>query len=115
MSELYIFKIDLDVKLDEEDYKLWKATRIAIIKELGLRFMMMLKHDSASRGHHIFIHAESDEEISDDRLNFIQFLLGDDQIRYKINKDRIQRGTSWDKANILFSRVLEKRRYDKRK
>lgn len=115
MAKLYVFKIDIDIKLNEEEYRLWKLTRIAIIESLAIRFVFMLKHDSSCRGHHIFIHCESDGSISDERLNFIQFLLGDDQTRYKINKGRLERGTSWEKANILFSRVLEKRLYDKRK
>lgn len=111
----YVLKIDLDVRLDEGELGIFRHTRRLIANGLNISILSFITHDSASRGHHFFIRVESPNILTPEELNFAQFLMGDDQTRYKINKERLEKGIPWKLANVLFSRVIERRSYDKRK
>lgn len=109
MTSTHILKIDLDVKLNDEEYAIFEKTRYAILECLGYRVERVIKHGSGFRGHHIYIHFKSDKKLTPKDLNLLQLMCGDDQTRYYINKERISTGMSWRKANILFSRILERK------
>lgn len=111
----YVLKIDLDIKLTKSEIKSFEQTRKAIADSLRITIKSFVMHESSKRGHHAFIHISSYDCLIPETLNFYQFLMGDDQTRYKINKDRLEKGIPWDLANVLFSRVIERRSYDKRK
>jgi len=100
-------KIDLDVKLGEEEKSYWNHSRRIIIESAGGKVMDVITTDT-DRGQHTVINWLTKEEWSEQQLNFMQLLLGDDQTRFKINRQRLERGISMKDANILFSRVLQR-------
>jgi ABC-type histidine transport system ATPase subunit len=105
---IYTAKVDLDVKLvEEEEKKWWELTRANMLSFFGHIIVDVITTET-DRGMHTIINYLSDVEISDKDQNFIQLLLGDDQTRFKINRQRLERGISMEKANILFSRVLQR-------
>jgi len=103
----YVLKIDVDLKLSDEELEMFIETRKAIAEKLGIAIRDIVSHES-KRGYHFFFHIDADSGVTEKTLNFYQFLFGDDPTRYKINRMRIEKGIPWDKANILFSKVLEK-------
>jgi len=102
MSKL---KVDLDVKVPERLLKSWIETRQAIIHALGYSwhgYDVFATH----RGYHIYIYIK--EKLPDEEENNVQFLLGDDHHRFKINSWRIARGVKrWNK---LFHEVIYRRK-----
>ena len=104
---IYTAKIDLDVKLDEIERGVWEISRKLIIEGFGYT-VVDINTNETDRGLHTIINYLCMVKISDKHKNFIQLLLGDDVIRYKINTRRIEKGISFEKANILFSKVLER-------
>ena len=106
---IYTAKIDLDIKLDKEWMKCWwEESRVAIIEEVILAYVVDINTVDTDRGAHTTINFICEQEWSGEDLNFMQLLLGDDIIRYKINQRRIEKGISFEQANILFSKVLER-------
>ena len=105
---IYTAKIDLDVKIYKEDIEYWEQSRKAILEYFTHCTLIDINTTYTDRGLHTVINYLYDRAISDENLNFIQLLLGDDIIRYKINARRIEKGISFEKANILFSKVLER-------
>ena len=110
VDEWYVYtaKIDLDVKVEKEDIEYWEQSRKAIIEYFTHCTLIDINTTYTDRGLHTVINYLNDGASSDENLNFIQLLLGDDIIRYKINQRRIENGISFDKANILFSKVLHR-------
>jgi hypothetical protein len=105
---IYTAKVDLDVKLVEiRDIGRWEFTRDAILRSFEYIVVDVITMET-DRGMHTVINYLSLWEISDKDQNFIQLLLGDDQTRFKINRQRLERGISMKDANILFSRVLQR-------
>ena len=105
---IYTSKIDLDVKLENTaEIMVWEATRRVIIQFYG-GIIIDVNSTETERGFHTIINWIIDIEFDDYKQNFMQLLLGDDIIRYKINARRIEKGISFEKANILFSKVLER-------
>lgn len=104
---IYTAKIDLDAKLDEIERDVWEISRKLIIEGFGYT-VVDISTNETDRGLHTIINYLSMSDISDLHKNFIQLLLGDDIIRYKINARRIKKGISFEKANILFSRILHR-------
>ena len=115
---IYTAKIDLDEKLSWEYVKTksyvwsseidqWNATRRTIMESLGL-VVIDINTTETERGQHTIINYLSKDNIDDEYKNFLQLLLGDDVVRYKINKRRIERGIPFDTANILFSKILKR-------
>jgi len=105
------FKIDIDCHLSEEEIDLFVQTRKAILSSLNFT-LIDYRYFQTERGMHFWFIAHG--ELLDDRTkNLYQFLLGDDHHRFDINRRRIERGIPWRKANILFSRIIDrKRNYD---
>jgi len=105
---IYTAKVDLDVKLDEEkERKCWELTRTNMLSDLGYIVVDVITTET-DRGMHTVINYLVPFEISDKDQNLIQLLLGDDQTRFKINRQRLERGIKMEDANILFSRVLQR-------
>lgn len=104
---IYTSKVDLDMKLDKNDIPLWEQTRQAIL-EFMYFIVVDINTSDTERGLHTVINWLAEDEETDHSLNFIQMLLGDDVVRVKINERRIEKGISFEKANILFSKVLER-------
>lgn len=106
---IYTAKIDLDIKLDKEWMKCWwEESRVAIIEEVIYSCVVDINTVDTDRGAHTTINFISEQEWDDVTLNFLQLILGDDVIRYKINARRTEKGISFEKANILFSKVLHR-------
>ena len=108
-----VLKIDIDRRIDKwgwmEDYE--RAVR-AVCREFGLKVVDFIWSASSSgKGIHVWIHVEG-PELSDEELNKLQFLCGDDRTRVYINRMRIKRGVQY--WNKLFSRVLWEK-YDRGK
>lgn len=105
---IYTAKIDLDVKLDNVNERaMWEISRRSIIEGF-CDILVDINTTETHRGLHSVINYLCCIKLSDDYKNFLQLLLGDDIIRYKINARRIERGISFEKANILFSRILKR-------
>jgi len=95
------------VKLGEEEKSYWNHSRRLIVEDTGGNVMDVITTDT-DRGQHTVINWLTLEEWTEQQLNFIQLLLGDDQTRFKINRQRLERGITMENANILFSRVLQR-------
>lgn len=108
---IYTSKIDLDIHLDVTETEMWEHTRKAILESLGYIVVDIVTNDT-ERGQHTIINHLYPQKVSDETLNFLQLMLGDDFFRFLINKRRIERGISWERSNILFSEILE--RYGKK-
>ena len=101
-------KIDLDLKLDEEEKTMWDDSRKSFICNCLDGVVIDIVTTDTERGLHTVLNWMSLAKWSDEKLNFIQMLAGDDIIRYKINKARLKRGVKWEESNILFSKVLQR-------
>ncbi len=100
-----LLKIDLDIHPPEEWLNEWIDTRKVILKSVGIEPVEISKFKT-SRGWHVYI--KIDRNVPDKTINKLQFLLGDDTTRVKINQWRIERGIKrWNK---LFSRVLYRKK-----
>ena len=105
---IYTAKIDLDIKLDDiNERAMWEISRRSIIEGFS-DILIDINTTETDRGLHSIINYLCEIKLSDEYKNFLQLLLGDDIIRYKINQRRIKRGISFEKANILFSRILKR-------
>jgi len=100
-----ILKIDLDFKPPKDWMKEWIKTRKFLLKKLGYK-PKYIEVFETERGMHIYI--KIDEKLDDMEINKLQFLLGDDCTRVKINMWRIERGIPhWNK---LFHEVLYRKK-----
>lgn len=104
---IYVSKIDLDTKLCEYDRVLWEHTRRAILESMG-HIVVDVNTSDTERGAHTVVNHLYTKELSDYTQNFLQLLLGDDLIRFKINQRRIEKGIKFENANILFSKILKR-------
>ena len=101
-----LLKIDMDFKPPEEWLKKY-------LRQCGGLLTMKYGYDVESRkcfetkrGYHIYIKLK--EDIDAETVNMLQFLLGDDRTRVKINQWRIKRGIPrWNK---LFAEVLYRKK-----
>lgn len=99
-----VLKIDIDFQPVDEWMQQWIETRGLILAHFGIKITKILPHKS-SRGTNFFIHI--DKQLIDMEILFLQFLLGDDSTRCKINKWRIERGIKhWNK--IFSSKIYRK-------
>ena len=105
---IYTAKIDLDEKLCGEDILYWEQSRRVVIEYYVDGIIIDINTTETDRGMHTVINYLCGIALHDEELNFIQLLLGDDVVRYKINKRRIERGISFERANILFSQILKR-------
>ena len=100
-----VLKLDLDFKPPKEWLTEWMQTRWLMLEKLG-HPMDETKTFPTKRGLHIYVKLQKD--VDAETANKLQFLLGDDHTRVKINQWRIKRGIKrWNK---LFHKVLYRRK-----
>ena len=97
----YVFKVDVDVKLPKDYFKLFIRTRIAILKALRLK-VGKIYWSETTKGYHFWIVAFSRNNLSDLDKCYIQFMLGDDHNRTNFNLIRVKFGY-FKEFNCLFS------------
>lgn len=97
-----ILKCDIDFKPPQEWLELWKKTRHILLEKLGYHVHDIFLHPT-DFGWHVIIHL-GDEVDDSFQVNMLQFLLGDDHTRVKINFERNKRGEKY--WNILFTNVI---------
>lgn len=96
-----MLKVDLDYKAPEKWLLVWEISRRNMLKTFGYSIMRMVRHNT-TKGQNYFI--EIAEELAPETINMLQFLMGDDATRVKINSWRIERGyQDWNK---IFDRKL---------
>ena len=109
----YVIQVDWDFIPPEHWIEKWKEIVKLIMRHMGLSTVEIIKHKSDSqKGLHHWIHVYSRRRLSEDELNMLSWLCGDDPIRVMINNLRIQRGVP--KWNILFSKVIFRREIDEK-
>ena len=99
-----VLKVDIDYKPPKEWLVLWESTRRGMLKAFDYSIMRVVKHET-TKGQNYFI--EIKEELTPEEMNMLQFLLGDDHTRVKINAWRIERG--FKRWNKIFDRKLWKK------
>jgi aspartate carbamoyltransferase regulatory subunit len=101
-----VLKLDVDWMPPREWIEEWRRARVLVLEQLyGLRVLAFYVAPS-DRGFHAWIHVEG--SLSDEDVNRLQFVLGDDATRCKINQWKIEAGVrDW---NRLFSKVIWRRR-----
>jgi hypothetical protein len=104
----YVLKLDIDWRPDDGWIDEWKRARVLVLEKMyGYRVEHFYIAPS-QRGFHAWIHIASKKRLSDEDINRLQFVLGDDATRCKINAEKIKNGLSdW---NRLFSRVIWRRK-----
>jgi len=101
-----VLKFDVDWKAPKE----WRADWI-LLRQMILEDMFFLTIDDVieketTRGFHYYFRVK--ERITDEGILYLQYLLGDDYSRCKINYWRIERGIKeW---NRLFSEVIYRKK-----
>ena len=97
-----IVKVDIDYKPPEHWLHKWERTRILMLEEYYKLHVLRVARHNTRKGQNFFIEVE--EELTAGEINELQFMLGDDHTRVKINAWRIQRGIPhWNK---IFDRKL---------
>ena len=98
-------KIDVDYDFYGNRWRIeWMNTRVAILESLGYELYGGKRCRRTTRGYHFWFTVKGN--IDDRTKNKLQFLLGDDVTRVKINNNRIDRGV--EEWNKLFSEVYWK-------
>ncbi len=100
-----VAKIDVDIKLKPEAFKLWLETRKWIIERLGYR-LEKVNIKETEHGYHVWFKIK--EVIPDEALAVLQFLLGDDQKRCWFNFLRVE-ANAFKQFNALFNKKYKKR------
>jgi len=96
-----VLKLDIDLKPPDKWIKEWEKTRKIILNSYNIKILRMASYET-EKGIHYFI--EIDRDLSAEETNMMQFLLGDDHTRVKINQWRLERGIEhWNK---LFDRKI---------
>ena len=105
-----VLKIDLDWLPPEQWEKEWQETRKLILSYFNLEARRIIVHRSGSgKGLHYYIHLNKD--VPDRKLLQLQFLLGDDLTRTKINYQRLKRKSRLIEWNILYDHITWKKDY----
>jgi len=95
-------KIDIDFKPPQSWRLEWIMTRLTLLDILGYTPIDCFEFET-TRGLHYYIKIK--EHLPPEEINKLQFLLGDDPTRVKINQWRIKRGIkNWNKLyhNVLY-------------
>jgi len=110
-QELDILKLDIDLPFGffnafKHD---WIETRRRILEHFDIKVRDIVIQKSANGKTHAWIHVEVEEPLTPWQKAKLQFLLGDDHNRAKLNLLRAQRTRSkFDSFNILFSKKVVK-------
>ena len=110
-QELEVLKIDIDIPWDifKRLKYTWVATRRAILSTLGYELADWIIHRSQNGKVHAWITVEVRKPLSVWEKAELQFLLGDDHNRSKLNFLRAEKTPEkFDSFNILFSKKVVK-------
>ncbi|MEM2293383.1 MAG: hypothetical protein QXX41_08920 [Nitrososphaerota archaeon] len=96
-----VLMLDIDF-MPKPWYDKWLETREVMLNHLGYKLTKAIKHPSPSgKGLHVWLHIKG-PPLTDMEKVKLQFFMGDDPVRSKINYRRVRRGIkSW--WNKLFS------------
>ena len=105
----YVLKLDVDWMPDDPGWlEEWRRARRLVLEGLYGLEVLRFYIDRTERGFHAWIHVASPRRLGDADVNRLQFVLGDDATRCKINADKIRNGIGdW---NRLFSKVIWRRK-----
>jgi hypothetical protein len=105
----YVLKLDVDWMPDDPRWlEEWKEARRLVLERMYGLEVLRFYTERTERGFHAWIHVASPRRLGDADVNRLQFVLGDDATRCKINAEKIKAGIGdW---NRLFSRVIWRRR-----
>lgn len=122
----YCLHLDFDYPVPEHWITLWETERRIMLKNMGYLVERVIIKDpkevdeetrktvyKGRKGKHVWIHILSPTELTEEEINMLQWLCGDDPVRVNINRMRIDRGLRkyWNK---LFSRAVWIRPLDKK-
>ena len=107
--EKYVLMFDVDWKPPKEDWvRSWIELRKWVLREVWGFEVKEVYLDYTERGFHVWIHFLGPPGLDDETILMLQFLLGDDATRCKINHIKISRGfKDW---NRLFAKVIYRRK-----
>ena len=110
-QELEVLKIDIDIPIDifKEVEAEWIITRRAILWVLCYKVRDIIIHKSQNGKVHAWITIETSKPLEPKEKAMLQFLLGDDHNRAKLNFLRATKTPEkFDSFNILFSKKVVK-------
>jgi len=111
----YVLHMDFDYPVPDQWLKVYKEQKTAMLENMGFFVDRKIIKPSPSRkgGSHIWIHITSLRELTEDEINMLQWLCGDDPTRVWINRMRIDRGLKkfWNK---IFTRHVWVRPLDEK-
>ncbi len=88
----------------------WVELRKEMLRRLGVEFEDIVV-SYTDRGFHVWVWLKKD--LPPEKVLELQFLLGDDPVRCKINYFRLKRGV-FERYNLLFSKVIYRRPPDEK-
>lgn len=108
MVHEYVLHCDWDWNPSKKWVRIWHQAKTAMLESLGFivdRIIMKPSDRGRGRGRHIWIHIQSRRKLSEDEVNMLQWLCGDDVTRVRINRFRTRRGMKrfWNK---LFDHII---------
>ena len=107
-----VLKVDIDLPWDLfiEIKEHWEKTRYLVFRRFNLILKEIIYQPSQNGKTHVFVHVETSKPLTPYEKALIQFLLGDDHNRARLNFERARRTPSkFDSFNILFSKKVVKR------
>jgi len=114
----YVLHIDWDYPWPENWLRDWKRTIHGLLRNfhsqpIFVERIIIKPSPSREGGKHVWVHVTTEEELSDDTINELQWLIGDHHTRVWINMLRIDRGLRkfWNK---LFDHHIWKKPLPKR-
>jgi len=98
----YTLHMDWDWNPPQKWRQAWETHTKAMLEYFQLvvdRIIMKQSDRRKGRGQHIWIHIQSRRKLSEDDINMLQWLCGDDLTRVRINRLRTRRGLKgwWNK------------------
>ena len=108
-------KIDIDLpwNLFQQIKEHWEKTRALVFVHFNLTVKEFIYQPSQNGKTHVWVHVEAPRPLTPYEKALIQFLLGDDHNRAKLNFLRAERTPSkFDSFNILFSRKVVRKSGD---
>jgi len=115
MRDPYIVDLDVDSSLlaeNREWQRLFKETRVAIVRALGNDFSdIIIRPSPSGRGVHVWVHLKK-PIVTDEEWLLYSLLLGDDPGRVYINSLRVKRGIK--DFNKIFSKHLWRKPLDEK-
>jgi len=104
-----ILKLDLDFKANKDWMHEFIETRKSILEGMGYEVSDVIIRESGSGdGYHMWIFISPDVK-SNMKILKLQFILGDDQTRCKINYSRLKNQSPILDWNIFYDQILQKK------